>query len=48
MVKRVGESEGSTAELEGDHTESPNNYTAYVYLQLPNDRYDRLIGTARR
>lgn len=48
VVKRVGESEGSTAELEGDHTESPNNYTAYVYLQLPNDRYDRLIGTARR
>lgn len=40
----VGEHEGMTATLEGDHYETPNNYTAYVYYRGPNDRYDRLVA----
>lgn len=39
----VGEHEGMTATLEGNHYETPNTYTAYVYYRGPNDRYDRLV-----
>ncbi|MBR1849864.1 MAG: DUF5103 domain-containing protein [Bacteroidales bacterium] len=43
LYKPVGETEGQTATLEGDHFETPNRYTVFVYLRLPSDRYDRLI-----
>ena len=40
----VGEKEGMTSTLEGNHFETPNRYTAYVYYHAPNDRYDRLVA----
>lgn len=43
----VGEEEGETKALEGDHFEAPNNYRAYVYYRSPNDRYDRLVAVGR-
>lgn len=42
-----GETEGLTATLEGDHYETPNSYTVYVYYRTPSDRYDRLVGVKR-
>ena len=39
-----GETEGLTATLEGDHYETPNSYTVYVYYRTPSDRYDRLVA----
>ena len=39
-----GEQEGLTATLEGDHYETPNSYTVYVYYRGPGDRYDRLVA----
>lgn len=39
-----GETEGLTATLEGDHYETPNSYTVYVYYRAPSDRYDRLVA----
>lgn len=41
----AGEDVGETALLEGDHTQTANQYHLYVYLRLPSDRYDRLIAT---
>ena len=43
----VGESEGMTATLEGDHYETPNRYSVFVYYRAPNDRYDRLAAYKR-
>ena len=43
----VGEKEGLTATLEGDHIETPNQYNIYVYLRQPTDRYDRLVGATQ-
>lgn len=40
--------EASTARLEGDHRETPNRYTVYVYLRSPADRADRLLAVAYR
>ena len=40
----IGESRGLTSTLEGDHYETPNRYSIYVYYRSPNDRYDRLVG----
>lgn len=42
-----GESEGLTATLEGDHYETPNTYTAFVYYRTPGERYDRLVAVKR-
>ena len=39
-----GETEGLTATLEGDHYETPNTYTVYVYYRTPSDRYARLVA----
>ncbi|MGX8712113.1 MAG: type IX secretion system plug protein domain-containing protein [bacterium] len=36
--------EGETALLEGNHRETPNRYTVYVYHREPSDRADRLLG----
>lgn len=43
----VGETEGLTGTLEGDHYEMPNTYTAFVYYRGPNDRYDRLVAVKK-
>ncbi|MBR1549326.1 MAG: DUF5103 domain-containing protein [Bacteroidales bacterium] len=40
--------EGSATErLEGDHMETPNEYTVYVYYRAPSDRADRLLAVKR-
>lgn len=36
--------EGETARLEGDHSETPNRYHAFLYCRQPGERYDRLIA----
>lgn len=41
---RLGEARSATAALEGDHRETPNSYTIYVYRQSPSDRADRLLA----
>jgi hypothetical protein len=43
----VGESEGLTSTLEGNHYETPNRYSVFVYYRAPNDRYDRLAAYKR-
>ena len=43
----VGEHEGLTSTLEGDHYETPNRYSVFVYYRAPNDRYDRLAAYRR-
>ena len=40
--------EASTARLEGDHRETPNRYTVYLYHRSPADRADRLLAVGRR
>lgn len=40
--------DSKTARLEGDHRETPNRYTVYVYLRSPADRADRLLAVAYR
>lgn len=37
----------ATAMLEGDHVETPNMYTIYVYYREPSDRADRLVAVKR-
>lgn len=41
------ERSSATARLEGDHRETPNTYTVYVYHREPSDRADRLVGAVR-
>ena len=36
--------ESKTAQLEGDHSETSNRYTVYVYQHTPADRGDRLLA----
>lgn len=38
---------GETATLEGDHWETPNLYTVFVYHREPSDRADRLVAVKR-
>ena len=40
----VGKKEAETARLEGNHRETPNVYTIFVYHRTPADRSDRLMG----
>ena len=37
----------ATTRLEGDHRETPNRYTVYVYHRSPSDRADRLLAVGR-
>lgn len=39
--------ESATERLEGDHVETPNMYTVYVYYREPSDRHDRLVAVKR-
>ena len=36
--------EGETAQIEGDHYETPNSYSVSVYYRSPGDRADRLLA----
>lgn len=47
LFKEVGHSNGSTARLEGNHTNTPNTYTAFIYYRMPGDRYERLIAVSQ-
>lgn len=40
--------DSKTARLEGDHRETPNRYTVYLYHRSPADRADRLLAVAYR
>ncbi|MBR4505238.1 MAG: DUF5103 domain-containing protein [Bacteroidales bacterium] len=40
--------DSKTRQLEGDHRETQNHYTVYVYHRSPADRADRLIAATRR
>ena len=44
LVKRPTQAEAETRQLEGDHRETPNTYTVYIYWRSPSDRADRLVG----
>lgn len=39
--------ESKSRRLEGDHWETPNEYTIYVYQREPGDRADRLVSVKR-
>ena len=39
--------ESATERLEGDHRETPNTYTIFVYHREPSDRADRLIAVRK-
>lgn len=47
LTHRKGEPAGETATLEGDHFETPNTYTVYLYHRTPADRADRLLAVRR-
>ena len=42
-----GEADSATKQLEGDHMETPNRYTVFVYHREPSDRADRLLAVRR-
>ncbi len=37
----------ATSRYEGDHRETPNRYTVYVYMRTPSDMADRLVAVGR-
>ena len=39
-----GETRGSVSFIEGDHWETNNQYTVYVYYRTRVPEYDRLVG----
>ena len=39
--------DSATERLEGDHWETPNQYTIFVYHREPSDRADRLVAVRR-
>lgn len=39
--------QGETAQIEGDHHETPNTYTVSVYYRSPADRADRLLSVQK-
>lgn len=46
-ISTGGMSESATETLEGDHWETPNQYTIFIYHREPSDRADRLIAVKR-
>ncbi len=44
LVRPMRSHEGETGRLEGNHLETSNVYTVYVYQHSPADRADRLLG----
>lgn len=47
VVVPRGETRGSVSVIEGDHWETKNNYTFFVYYRERVPEYDRLVGYAR-
>ena len=45
-ARRSGDG-AETAQIEGDHRETPNDYTISTYYHSPGDRADRLLGVSR-
>jgi Type 9 secretion system plug protein 1st domain len=43
---RKGDTEGVASVFEGSHYETENDYLVLVYYRNPQERYDRVIGTA--
>lgn len=43
----VGDTVGVTATLEGDHYETANHYSVFVYYRHPSERFDRLLAIKR-
>ena len=43
----VRATEAETAQIEGDHRETPNHYTVSVYYRSPADRADRLLAVGK-
>ena len=39
-----GKSEGDETFIEGNHSETENDYTIYIYYREPGEDYDKLIG----
>lgn len=48
LFKEVGTEFGITGKLEGNHTVTPNTYTAYIYYRMAGDRYERLIAVEQQ
>ena len=46
VIKYHDEEAGDAAFIEGNHWETENEYTIYVYNREPGDQYDKLIGVA--
>ncbi len=46
LATRPGQTAGQTDVVEGDHYETANHYTVYMYNRRPGERYDRLVGYA--
>lgn len=44
LQKESGQSQGSTASLEGNYSQTENEYTIWVYYRGLGDRYDQLVG----
>ena len=44
ILKYQSESTGDVSFIEGNHWETENDYTIYVYNREPGDMYDKLIG----
>lgn len=44
LVVENGSKVGSTAQVEGNHYQTVNEYMVYVYYRAPGERYDRLLG----
>lgn len=47
LLLRGGQKVAETGRLEGDHFETPNRYTIYVYMRTPADRADRMVAVSR-
>lgn len=45
--RTVTSGRSATAALEGDHRETPNQYTIYIYQKSPSDRAERLLAVQR-
>jgi hypothetical protein len=47
LLTQSPQSGSATETLEGDHMETPNSYTIYVYHREPSDLADRLVAVKR-
>ena len=47
LFRPMHASQAETARIEGDHYETANRYTVYVYQHSPADRADRLLAVGQ-